>query len=152
MKYNDNGEWKDIIVKATDTLPIGTEVDYNGTDVPDGWEEVSSISNIQATSIHDNIKKLEVTGYYNTYTKIAMINFAFGPKGGTTIDAYNAIFTIKGSNSNEIELVDYWFGAATIDSMRQTVPIFFSPNGTLYIREQITAEDWLRGTATFMIK
>ena len=40
MKYNDNGEWKDIIVKATDTLPIGTEVDYNGTDVPDGWEEV----------------------------------------------------------------------------------------------------------------
>ena len=40
MKYNDNGEWKDIIVKATDTLPIGTEVDYNGTNVPDGWEEV----------------------------------------------------------------------------------------------------------------
>ena len=40
MKYNDNGEWKDIIVKATDTLPVGTEVDYNGTDVPDGWEEV----------------------------------------------------------------------------------------------------------------
>lgn len=40
MKYNNNGEWKDIIVKATDTLPIGTEVDYNGTDVPDGWEEV----------------------------------------------------------------------------------------------------------------
>lgn len=40
MKYNDNGEWKDIIVKATDTLPIGTEVDYNGTNIPDGWEEV----------------------------------------------------------------------------------------------------------------
>lgn len=40
MKYNDNGEWKDIIIKATDTLPIGTEVDYNGTNIPDGWEEV----------------------------------------------------------------------------------------------------------------
>ena len=43
MKYNKNGEWKDIVVKATDTLPIGTEVDYNGTDIPDGWEEVEDI-------------------------------------------------------------------------------------------------------------
>lgn len=52
MKYNDNGEWKDIIVKATDTLPIGTEVDYNGTDVPDGWEEVedADIAKIKDTA------------------------------------------------------------------------------------------------------
>lgn len=40
MKYNDNGEWKDIIVKAVDTLPVGSEIDYNGTEVPEGWEEV----------------------------------------------------------------------------------------------------------------
>lgn len=41
MKYNDNGEYKDIYVKSFDTLPIGTEVDYDGNTVPDGWTEVS---------------------------------------------------------------------------------------------------------------
>lgn len=44
MKYRDpdTGELKDIYVKASDTLPIGTEVDYNGTEVPNGWEEVDN--------------------------------------------------------------------------------------------------------------
>ena len=40
MKYNDNGEYKDIYVKAFDTLPVGTEVDYDGSTVPSGWTEV----------------------------------------------------------------------------------------------------------------
>ena len=40
MKYNDNGTIKDIKVKAFDTLPVGAEVDYDGTTVPDGWEEI----------------------------------------------------------------------------------------------------------------
>ena len=41
MKYNDNGTYKDIYVKTFDTLPIGTEVDYDGNTVPDGWSEIS---------------------------------------------------------------------------------------------------------------
>ena len=40
MKYNDNGEYKDIYVKAFDTLPVGTEVDYDGSTVPSGWTEI----------------------------------------------------------------------------------------------------------------
>lgn len=40
MKYNDNGTYKDIYVKAFDTLPVGTEVDYDGETVPSGWTEV----------------------------------------------------------------------------------------------------------------
>lgn len=40
MKYNDNGTYKDIYVKAFDTLPVGAEVDYDGSVVPDGWTEV----------------------------------------------------------------------------------------------------------------
>ena len=27
-------------VKVEDTLPVGTEVDYDGTDIPEGWVEV----------------------------------------------------------------------------------------------------------------
>ena len=41
MKYNDNGTYKDIYVKAFDTLPVGTEVDYDGETVPSGWTEVA---------------------------------------------------------------------------------------------------------------
>ena len=41
MKYNDNGEYKDIYIKTFDTLPVGTEVDYDGQTVPSGWSEVT---------------------------------------------------------------------------------------------------------------
>ena len=43
MKYNDNGEYKDIYVKTFDTLPVGAEVDYDGSVVPDGWTEVDEV-------------------------------------------------------------------------------------------------------------
>lgn len=42
MKYKDpvTGQLKELSLKAADTLPIGTIVDYDGEEVPDGWEEV----------------------------------------------------------------------------------------------------------------
>ena len=42
MKYKDpiTGELKDIYVKASDTLPVGSVVDYDGEDIPAGWEQV----------------------------------------------------------------------------------------------------------------
>jgi hypothetical protein len=43
MKYNDNGEYKDIYVKSYDTLPVGAEVDYDGETVPSGWTEVDEV-------------------------------------------------------------------------------------------------------------
>ena len=46
MKYNDNGTYKDIYIKSFDTLPVGTEVDYDGQTVPSGWTEVPSTNAI----------------------------------------------------------------------------------------------------------
>lgn len=43
MKYNDNGTYKDIYIKSLDTLPVGSEVDFDGNSVPDGWEEVDNV-------------------------------------------------------------------------------------------------------------
>ncbi len=43
MKYNDNGIYRDLYIKSFDTVPIGTEVDFNGTNIPDGWEEVDNV-------------------------------------------------------------------------------------------------------------
>lgn len=44
MKYNDNGEYKDIYIKTFDTLPVGAEVDFTGNEVPAGWTQVDSYS------------------------------------------------------------------------------------------------------------
>lgn len=43
MKYRDpnTGQLKELSLKAADTLPIGTIVDYDGEEVPEGWEEVT---------------------------------------------------------------------------------------------------------------
>lgn len=57
MKYNDNGTYKDIYVKAFDTLPVGTEVDYDGETAPSGWTEVEeeyTLNNQPAHSVGTN--------------------------------------------------------------------------------------------------
>ena len=47
MKYRDpeTGKFKELYTKAADTLPVGTVVDYDGDEVPAGWEEVEETDN-----------------------------------------------------------------------------------------------------------
>lgn len=52
MKYNDNGEYKDIYIKTFDTLPVGTEVDYDGETVPEGWSEITEGYTLLDNSIY----------------------------------------------------------------------------------------------------
>ena len=40
-KDSTTGQMKPLGVKVEDTLPVGTEVDYDGTDIPEGWVEVT---------------------------------------------------------------------------------------------------------------
>ena len=42
MKYKDpvTGEWKELYTKTADTLPVGSIVDFEGNEVPEGWEAV----------------------------------------------------------------------------------------------------------------
>jgi len=44
MKYKYNGQWVDINIKALDSMPVGTIVDYDGqsSDIPTGWEVVNN--------------------------------------------------------------------------------------------------------------
>ena len=44
MKYKYNGEWVDLSIKALDSMPVGTQVEYTGTDIPNGWEQVNDYS------------------------------------------------------------------------------------------------------------
>lgn len=45
LKYYDGTNWTNVNSNITgDTLPIGAEIDFNGTTVPAGWEEVQDYS------------------------------------------------------------------------------------------------------------
>lgn len=43
MKYKYNNQWKEMNFKVSDTLPIGSIIDYNGETAPTGWEEVDGL-------------------------------------------------------------------------------------------------------------
>lgn len=69
MKYNDNGTYEDIYVKTFDTLPVGTEVDYDGNTVPSGWSEVAPIIESGSNANGNYIKYYDGTMIcYNTYS------------------------------------------------------------------------------------
>lgn len=48
----NTGNFEKLYVKALDSMPVGTEVDFNGqaSDIPVGWEEVDSNANILWTN------------------------------------------------------------------------------------------------------
>ena len=68
MKYNDNGTYKDIYVKSFDTLPVGTEVDYDGNTVPTGWTEVPNHADYQIQKVYDQ----DLT--FSNFVRFARIN------------------------------------------------------------------------------
>ena len=44
MKYKYNNEWVDVNIKALDSMPVGTQVEYTGDTIPTGWEQVNDYS------------------------------------------------------------------------------------------------------------
>lgn len=56
MKFRDpeTGEFKELYTKAADTLPVGTEVDFDGTEVPTGWEEIYDENEKAFAQMHTN--------------------------------------------------------------------------------------------------
>lgn len=76
MKYRDpqTGEFKDITVKVSDTLPVRTIVEYDGTTIPNGWELVDE------SGTYKKIKKTATT----TATNVTIVDSL---AGSSTTDA-----------------------------------------------------------------
>lgn len=132
IKYGDpiTGEFKNTKVKVSDTLPVGTEVDYDGTDVPSGWEKVNESESIDINdfftsstkSITDysiiktgniiNIQRMVIPSIpKDTSLNIAQVNPKYKPKGGKAIrilisigggSKINGILFINGDGSIDI--------------------------------------------------
>ena len=110
MKYRDpqTGEFKDITVKVADTLPVGTIVEYDGTTVPNGWEQIEpQVDPVENISINDffisstktitdysivktgniiNIQRMVIPSISKgNNLNIAQVNPKYKPKGGKAI-------------------------------------------------------------------
>lgn len=81
IKYRDKetGEFKDTYSKSGDTLPVGSVVEYDGEEVPAGWEEIESdkailfsddsgiIDNIVLNESNSNFEYIDLEYKCNTY-------------------------------------------------------------------------------------
>lgn len=56
MKYKDpvTGEWKELYTKTADTLPVGSIVDFEGEEVPAGWEEINDKYSYIVSTVVEN--------------------------------------------------------------------------------------------------
>ena len=55
LKYYDGTEWKTVNGQITgDTLPIGSEVDFDGETVPVGWQEIDNPDAYSTSEIKTN--------------------------------------------------------------------------------------------------
>ena len=101
MKYkNENGEWKDIYVKASDTLPIGAEVDYDGDDIPAGWEEVRPRT-INRLYVRNSTIELTTTSDNETKT-LLLNNVVYQDGNGFTLNSDGTITIGDGIKKVEV--------------------------------------------------
>lgn len=65
----NTGNFEKLYVKALDSMPIGTEVDFDGqaSDIPVGWEEVDNVlwTNLNPTSSFESQSIVLSSGDYN---------------------------------------------------------------------------------------
>lgn len=81
MKFRDSetGEFKELYAKAADTLPVGTVVDFDGVEIPAGWEEIESDEVVLFESENgDNATTLTLTETLANYKEVEVV---FGNAG-----------------------------------------------------------------------
>lgn len=76
----NTGNFEKLYVKALDSMPIGTEVDFDGSvsDIPDGWEEVSG-TNYTAFELYNNTSgttgTIQLSDSVSNYSYIEILYF-----------------------------------------------------------------------------
>lgn len=88
MKFRDpeTGGFKELYTKAADTLPVGTVVDYEGTEIPAGWEEVDDgWKNLTLLNSFTNLSNIyPVLSYRKIGSVIYLRGMAKPPAANTT--------------------------------------------------------------------
>lgn len=133
MKYRKNASepWKELYIKALDSMPVGSIVDYDGqvSDIPVGWEQVSdnivvlydnstgttgnvslsdSISNYRLLEIHYFNKDWQKYFVFITSTEYSTVSMGGQYVDSNGADVYTAVLTLS---SNTITRNDTYFSS-----------------------------------------
>ena len=138
--FMKNGQQIPLTVKVEDTLPVGTEVDYDGQDIPEGWVEVTdrlvekrlvevslasgSATNITSCSItapRNGLAIVKVTASFSGGgSGIRYVNI-YGENGQLQAIANSQVANQNGSTSiSGIEFVNVKEGATYMPRLEQT--------------------------------
>ena len=96
VRVKDEGQFKEIYVKALDSLPVGTIVDYDGqaSDIPAGWETYGT-GQIKKTSETRPLASHTVNAYSESESNAYSCDYSNKAFGGVVL--YN---NASGSNAN----------------------------------------------------
>lgn len=121
MKYNDNGTVKELKAKVYDTLPVGTEVDYSGSTVPDGWIQIDD-PNVYSTT--ETICGTWIDGgpIYRKVCYISALPSSIGTTEKYDVNIRNANYVVNcyGSCSN-----GNWFNAYRCDNAEAAIGCWY---------------------------
>lgn len=156
MKYKDpiTGELKSITVKSGDTLPLGTIVEFDGTEVPDGYEEVSYeetgsmgnivVDDITCKNLFDKTKEiklnsnLDADGNISSNTGLFVQLYYIPVKPNTT-------YTISTANGNYKRIGQYdnskTFISRLVSGASDTQYTFTTDSNCYYIRVACSITD-----------
>ena len=170
MKYRDpqTGQFKDLKVKTSDTLPIGTQVAYGGTTVPTGWLicDGSAVSrtvyadlfSVIGTSYgagdgsttfnlpNKNIQPTEVDNWIiKAYQSIAIVGRVVNEKSSSTKDTYSSDYINKllyYKNNDTYETTrNYYLGSMLSNSATRVYATIFT-NKSLKNIKTITVNNY----------
>lgn len=118
MKYRDpeTGQLKELSLKAADTLPIGTIVDYDGEEVPEGWEEAPETEKIvwinpnPTSSFSLQTINLDIEGF--DYDELEIISYNIAS------EKYEIRNIVKKLGKGRI--TDQWAGSAGVGCRSRT--------------------------------
>lgn len=116
VKNPSTGNFEEVYVKALDSLPVGSEIDFTGSasDIPPGWEQVSYDTGWIEIEQTDLAQGTAVTGYYvPAYRKIGNVVYLKGQIDGVTSRA-TEIFTLPSGFYNSTARLNF---CSTNDAM-----------------------------------
>lgn len=108
MKINNNGVIQELKIKASDTLPVGSIVDYDGVTVPSGWEKVEDTGVILIKENTDVNNIIDTGVYYlsNAYTYTNL--------PGTSVNGWLVVFENTGTDTRTVKQI--WYRQGTINT------------------------------------
>ncbi len=142
MKYRDeNGVFQDLFFKASDTLPVGTEVEFEGQTAPTGWEFVDS----QNPPSTNTIRKVEDT--------VGVVGNVVNTGSGSTKDTYSCSYLnellvsiselASGSNINNLAYKGFHLYAVT--NATGTLPSGYTSSNRFVVQTMLAGDSTLTG-------